>query len=172
MCNHNSITSVSLDQVPWIVASADRLMNWLIREGKSDRWKTGCQNQPFVYRSSVEFITYESLFVPLWVVPWFQDGIKAFGLLALEYESKINLSKIKFCQDAEKNLWVLLPSGESYTIESFLNGESLEIRFDPECSDFSWDAVDAVGHILSELRPEEFDDFAWFRTNREIFGKQ
>lgn len=146
------LTKVILSQISWIAESASQMMNWLIYECKGDTWTPENQVLPGIYRSSVEFITYESLFVDHWSEKWFQDGVKAFGLLALEHEALV-----RFGQDSTDRLKVIAPGGKIYSVDSFLNGESLSFRYDSEYLDLSWNPVAAVGHIIAEYRPEEYN---------------
>lgn len=137
--------SVSLGSIHWITRSASRLADWLINDCKGDTWTSENLRLTGIYRWTVSFITYESLFTEHWTEPWFQDGMKAFGLLALELEDKVT-----FLQSDSDDLYVRTPDGEVIGAKDFLAGESLAIRHDPEYSDLCWDPVDAVGHLLAE----------------------
>ena len=139
---------VRLNEVPWIVAAVERLTLWLIKDCAGSTWTEANMRSPHIYRWTVAFITYEGLFQNLWTEPWFQDGMRAFGLLALELEEKIIVERLTtdgLCVHCD---------GRVYSMIEFLNGESLEIRFNPDYSDLCWDPVDAIGHILSEYAPD------------------
>jgi hypothetical protein len=47
-------------------------------------------------------------------------------------------------------IFVRCPDGTTKDITTFLNGESLAIRHDPEFADLSWDPVSSMSHLLSE----------------------
>lgn len=136
--------AVKAESVPWIRKSAERFSRWLLRNG-SGEWTKKNLALPGIYRSTVSWIPYEGLFTDMWSEPWFQDGMRAFGLLALELEGKIEILKSR---DGE--LFVSCPDGKIIEIAAFLNGESLSIRHDPEFSDLSWDPVRSMYHLLHE----------------------
>lgn len=136
--------TVEAKTVPWIRESADRLSNWLLRNG-SPTWTKENLALPGIYRWTVNSICYEGSFEDQWSDAWFQAGIRAFGLLALEREGKI---EILLSEDGE--LFIRCPDGKIFEIAAFLNGESLSIRHDPEFSDFSWDPVLSMYHVLGE----------------------
>ncbi len=124
----------------------------VVTNSKACEWSRENQDLPTMYRWTVDYITYEGLFTELWMKPWFQNGIKSFGLLAIEREGAI-----RFCRSDTAKLLAVLPDGAILGVEEFLSGESLAIRHDPSFADLCWDPVDAVSHVLDEYRREDSD---------------
>lgn len=105
---------------------------------------------PGWFQWTVNYITYEGLFTELWDERWFQCGMKAFGLLALEHKHIAT-----FRQSKNGRLYVCCGNDEPMPVEEFLDGESLPIRHDPNFADLNWTPVEAVGHLLAELIDDE-----------------
>lgn len=141
--------TVEANKVPWIRKSAGQFSNWLLRNG-SPIWTKENLALPGIYRGTVESICYEGSWEALWSEQWFQDGIRAFGLLALEREGKIEILKSR-----DGDLFIRCPDGTIIETTAFLNGESLSFRHDPEFSDLSWDPVSSTYHVLGEYRGDD-----------------
>lgn len=141
------LQTVEANEIPWITESAKRFKNWLLRNG-SPIWTKESLALPGIYRWTVSSICYEGSWENLWSEPWFQEGMRAFGLLALEGEGQIKILKSR-----KGDLSIRCPDGR-YSIAAFLNGESLSFRHDPEYSDLSWDPVGSIYHVLSEYRED------------------
>lgn len=131
-------------EIAQVAESADRFGNWLVREAPGGMWTEDNLRLPDMHRWTVSWICYERLFEELWSERWFQDGIRAFGLLALEMEGKIELLR----QDDNNAVHVRCPEGIVTELDTFLRGETLPIRHDPEYSDLSWVPVRSMGHLL------------------------
>ena len=128
-----------------LVEAAHRLTAWLISVVPGNEWTADSLKRPGIYRSTVSWIVYEGLFEDCWNEPWFQEGIQAFGLIALEREARIRL-----LQSDQGDLFVETPDAEIMELAEFVAGESLAIRHDPDFADLLWDPVSAMSHLLSE----------------------
>jgi|GEM_PF-7029201 len=138
------------EDIAWVDESARRFRHWLVHEAPGNTWTPETLRLPGIYRWTVDFITYESLFEELWGERWFQDGVRAFGLLALEREGKIEILR----PEPDGAFFVRCPDGRVFEMSAFLNGESLAIRHDPDYSDLSWEPVGAMSHLLSDYRDD------------------
>jgi hypothetical protein len=142
---------ISLREVTWINDSAESFSTWLAEDGRV--LTRGDFSLPNIYRWTVSTIAYEGLYEWLWDQKWFQDGMRAFALLALEREGNVT-----FLAKASGELFVRTPDGAVYTIESFLTGESLTYKYDPEFSDMSWDPVQSASRVMEEYgRKDDFE---------------
>lgn len=140
--------SITAQDISWIAKSAKRFEKWALGTDY-EPWVDN-RNSPWWERNVADFIVYESTAEPLWSEKWFQDGMRAFGLIALEREGAIELY-----QSEAGALFVSCVDNPKISLEDFLNGESVPYKYDPECADMEWSPVDAIGHILAEYYPEE-----------------
>lgn len=134
--------SIPVSKIQWVRDCAVAFANWLILTCP-DGWKKIDFDSQFVYRRTVEMIVYESLFLQSWRSSFFQLGVQAFGLIALESEQRI---KVRIDNRGDETVEC---DSLEYTLMNFLAGESLDYRHDPGFNDLSWDPVSAVGHLLS-----------------------
>lgn len=137
---------VKASDLAWVADSASRFSNWLVDEAPGDTWTQESLKLPGIYRWTVSWICYEGLFEWLWSERWFQDGMRAFGLMALEREGYIAVLR----SEPDGVLFVKCPDETQLEITAFLNGESLAIRHDPDFADLAWDPVSSMSHLLSE----------------------
>jgi hypothetical protein len=137
---------IKAKDIAWVAKSARRLSKWLVHEAPGHTWTSESLKLPGIYLGTVSRICYEGLFEWLWSEQWFQEGMRAFGLMALEREGRIAILQ----SERDGKIFVRCPDGTTKDITTFLNGESLAIRHDPEFADLSWDLVSSMSHLLSE----------------------
>lgn len=158
----NDAQVVATNDVPWIVESSEKLLDWLIKNSRGCDWTDESKKTPAIWRWTVGWIPYEGLFEDKWVETWFQDGINACLLRALEYEDAIRV-----CRTHSGDLRVhCLQSKQTYPLDSFLRGESLLIRNDPDLAEaLSGEPVPRAACILDELGDY---DFYWKKVRSQI----
>jgi hypothetical protein len=137
---------IKAKDIAWVARSARRFSKWLVHEASGHTWTRESLKLPGIYRWTVSWICYEGLFEWLWSEQWFQDGMRAFGLIALEREGKIAILQ----SEEDGMIFVRCSDGTTKDITTFLNGESLAIRHDLDFADLSWDPVSSMSHLLSE----------------------
>ena len=142
-----------LSTLPWISDAAEKFSRWLTTEAPGESWTREHMQSAGIYRSTVDFIIYEGLFTDYWEQRWFEQGMVAFGLLALEHEKIVSFA----LSDGPK-IDVYISPHQVYSLDDFLAGESLIFRHDADYSDLSWSRVETIGHILSEYYPERSDN--------------
>lgn len=140
------IHPIKANDLAWVAESARRFGHWLVHDAPGDTWTGESLGLPGIYRWTVSWICYEGLFEWLWSERWFQDGIRAFGLMALEREGLIEIMR----SGGTGADFIILPDSSVIEIAAFLHGESLAIRHDPEYADLSWDPVSSMSHLLGE----------------------
>jgi hypothetical protein len=137
---------IKAKDIAWVAKSSRRFRKWLVHETSGRTWTRESLKLPGIYRWTVSWICYEGLFEWLWSEQWFQEGMRAFGLIALEREGKIAILQ----SEEDGIMFIKCPDGAIVEITAFLNGESLACRHDPDFADLSWDPVKSMSHLLSE----------------------
>lgn len=142
---------IRVNSIDELATAARQFRDWLLSDEHDGYWTPVSTNCGAWRRWVVSWIVYESLCRERWEEAWFQQGMQAFALLALERESLIK------CFRTSSDQIVVCEGGNtrSIALEDFLNGESLSIRHDPEFADLSWTPTEAAGHLLSELTPDD-----------------
>ena len=124
----------------WISREREKFLKWVMQN--YDFSITDPVNNTF-YRYIVKRIVYENEFSHLWSMDWFQKGIQAFGLTSLCAEGHITILN-------SPTKTIVKIDEQEYEIDTFLNGDTLDMKTDPENSDLRWDPVFAMYFILSE----------------------
>lgn len=143
-------------KLPRFRDAAEYLSNWLEendpRAGPQHFEK---QTPGFGYWISVQWIDYESLWTQYWDAKWFQDGIVAFTLIALEQQGFV---KIRI-NDAGRMQLQFVGGEKKLSLTKFKEGELIsELKHDPEFDDLNWDCVVSnMGRSLEKY----YDNAKW-----------
>ncbi|MCA9038851.1 MAG: hypothetical protein KDA65_00750 [Planctomycetaceae bacterium] len=141
-----SLTSTADD--PKIFNSAKNFELWVRQNLTSVVEATGKKQRHF-YRRVVETISYEIVCEEKWPEEWFQNGIVAFTLIALETEGQISLYR-----EPNENVWIK-SKDKFVSLKDFIQGDLAEsVKGHPEFKGLN--PIEAMSCTLSEYPNDEW----------------
>jgi hypothetical protein len=138
---------ISVLDVPFFRDAAAYLTEWLdhnmpaVSPGRYDALEPGLG-----HRRSVEWIVNENTCKEHWNEVWFQDGIVAFALVALEREGAVYLE-----DSGAERVKLHFRNGEVLSLEEFRSGELIpEYKHAPGFRDLNWGCVAVMARSLEK----------------------